>query len=56
LYLQEEFDIEEEEIKEIELGRGNRMRKDLNYDDKLSEREWLKAIGVRLQSLKPMFL
>ncbi len=33
-------------MKEVELGRGNRMRKDLNYDDQLSEREWLKAIGV----------
>ena len=34
-------------MKEIELGRGNRMRKETNYDgDQLSEREWLKAIGV----------
>lgn len=45
-FLQDEFEVEEEEIKEIELGRGNRMRKETNYDDQLSERDWLKAIGV----------
>jgi len=45
-YFQEEFEIEEEEVKEVELGRGNRMRKETNYDDRLSERDWLKAIGV----------
>lgn len=38
--------IEEEENKEIELGRGNRARKETNYDDQLSEKEWLKAIGA----------
>jgi len=41
-------DMEDEEVKEIELGRGNRMRKETNYDDRLSERDWLKAIGVSL--------
>lgn len=39
-------DMEDEEVKEIELGRGNRMRKETNYDDRLSERDWLKAIGA----------
>merc|ERR1712051_1117817 len=28
------------------LGRGNRSKKDTNYDDQMSEREWLKAIGA----------
>ena len=46
-FLQEDF-FKEEEVKEVELGRGNRMRKETNYDDQLSEREWLKAIGVSL--------
>ena len=36
---------EEEEEKPVELGRGNRSRKETNYDDQLSEKEWLKAIG-----------
>lgn len=43
--LQEDLEDEEEE-QEVELGRGNRARKETNYDDQLSEREWLKAIGV----------
>ena len=43
------MDLEEEEEKVIELGRGNRMRKETNYDDRLSERDWLKAIGVSLK-------
>ena len=38
--------MDEEPAKEIELGRGNRARKETNYDDQLSEREWLKAIGA----------
>ncbi len=38
---------EEQEQAVLELGRGNRARKETNYDDQLSEREWLKAIGVR---------
>merc|ERR1712062_912714 len=37
---------EEEEEKEVELGRGNRSRKETNYDDQLSEKDWLKAIGA----------
>lgn len=41
---------EEEEPEKIELGRGNRARKETNYDDQLSERAWLKAIGVSLLS------
>ena len=43
--LEEDDDIEEEVPEEI-LGRGNRSKKDTNYDDQMSEREWLKAIGV----------
>ena len=45
-FLMEEEDEEEEEIQEEILGRGNRSKKDTNYDDQMSEREWLKAIGV----------
>jgi SWI/SNF-related matrix-associated actin-dependent regulator of chromatin subfamily A protein 2/4 len=41
-----EEEIEAERIKAIELGRGNRSRKDANYDDQLSEKEWLKVIGA----------
>ena len=37
---------EQETTTVLELGRGNRARKETNYDDQLSEREWLKAIGV----------
>ena len=44
---EEDIDEEEEERKkEMELGRGNRSRKETNYDDQLSEKEWLKAIGA----------
>merc|ERR1719282_591442 len=39
-------DSEDEEKKALELGRGNRSRKETNYDDQLSEKEWLKAIGA----------
>jgi hypothetical protein len=35
-----------EETPEEILGRGNRSKKDTNYDDQMSEREWLKAIGA----------
>ena len=46
-FLLEEEDEEEEETTQEEiLGRGNRSKKDTNYDDQMSEREWLKAIGV----------
>ena len=38
--------IEEEEQKEVELGRGSRARKDVTYQEQLSERDWLKAIGA----------
>merc|ERR1711997_468438 len=37
---------EEERRRELELGRGNRARKETNYDDQLSEKDWLKAIGA----------
>merc|ERR1711881_358684 len=43
--LEEDDDIEEEVPEEI-LGRGNRSKNDTNYDDQMSEREWLKAIGA----------
>merc|ERR1719412_489512 len=46
-FLLEEEDEEEEETTQEEiLGRGNRSKKDTNYDDQMSEREWLKAIGA----------
>ena len=35
----------------LEMGRGNRARKETNYDDQLSEREWLKAIGADQNTL-----
>ena len=44
--LEQPEEEEEQEPTEIELGRGNRQRKETNYDDQLSERAWLKAIGV----------
>ena len=44
--LEQPEEEEEQELTEIELGRGNRQRKETNYDDQLSERAWLKAIGV----------
>jgi SWI/SNF-related matrix-associated actin-dependent regulator of chromatin subfamily A protein 2/4 len=44
--LQKDEDLEEEEEEEVILGRGNRAKKDTNYDDKLSEKDWLKAIGA----------
>ena len=50
--LQEAIEEEEEEEQEIILGRGNRARKETSYDDQLSEKDWLKAIGVRLLLLK----
>merc|ERR1712203_1126593 len=43
--VEEDEEIEEETPEEI-LGRGNRSKKDTNYDDQMSEREWLKAIGA----------
>eukprot|EP00096_Caligus_rogercresseyi_P008161 TRINITY_DN2655_c1_g3_i1.p1 TRINITY_DN2655_c1_g3~~TRINITY_DN2655_c1_g3_i1.p1 ORF type:complete len:1292 (-),score=611.11 TRINITY_DN2655_c1_g3_i1:163-4038(-) len=47
LSMEEEGDEEEEDVgPEEELGRGNRARKETNYDDQLSEKEWLKAIGA----------
>ena len=43
--LEEDEEIDEELPDEI-LGRGNRSKKETNYDDQMSEREWLKAIGA----------
>ena len=50
--LEEDDDVEEDETPEEILGRGNRSKKDTNYDDQMSEREWLKAIGVSYKKLK----
>merc|ERR1712115_642687 len=47
----EEIEEEENAAKELEaqrqeeMGRGNRSRKDVTYQEQLSERDWLKAIG-----------
>ena len=43
--IEDEEEIDEDIPDEI-LGRGNRSKKETNYDDQMSEREWLKAIGV----------
>merc|ERR1712106_575964 len=43
----EQMEMEAEEEKEaINLGRGNRSRKDVTFQEQLSERDWLKAIGA----------
>lgn len=44
--LTQEPEVEEEEEEEVVYGRGSRSKKDTNYDDRLSEKEWLKAIGA----------
>merc|ERR1712121_342849 len=48
--MRDEDDLEMEELaeqqKEAELGRGNRARKEVTYQEQLSERDWLKAIGA----------
>merc|ERR1712020_863545 len=41
-----EEEITEEMREEQELERGNRAPKETNYDDQLSEKDWLKAIGA----------
>merc|ERR1712051_176388 len=47
---EEESDEETPEDKEkreaVELGRGNRSKKETDYDDQMSEKEWLKVIGA----------
>ena len=42
----EEEEEEDEEKKQLELGRGNRSKKETNYEDQMSEKEWLRAIGA----------
>merc|ERR1711997_620713 len=42
----EDESSEDEEKKASELGRVNRARKESNYNDAMSEKEWLKAIGA----------
>merc|ERR1711953_50361 len=42
----EEIVSEDEEAKALQLGRGNRARKETRYDEQLSEKDWLKAIGA----------
>ena len=49
--LQEEIEDAEDDEEELIYGRGNRARKETNYDDQLSEREWLKAIGVSISKI-----
>merc|ERR1719412_2107426 len=48
--MRDDDDLEMEELaeqqKEAELGRGNRARKEVTYQEQLSERDWLKAIGA----------
>ncbi len=46
--MEEEEDPQE---KLLELGRGNRAKKETNYDDQMSEREWLKAIGAEEEEM-----
>jgi SWI/SNF-related matrix-associated actin-dependent regulator of chromatin subfamily A protein 2/4 len=42
-----EIDETEHQAKlEAERGRGNRVRKDVTYQEQLSEKDWLKAIGA----------
>ena len=46
-YLLEPEQEEDEEEEEVILGRGNRSKvKISDYDDQMSEKEWLKAIGA----------
>ena len=41
---EDEIAMEEaEKQKELDLGRGNRARKDVTYQEQLSERDWLKV-------------
>merc|ERR1739838_146744 len=43
----DDFGEEEEKKKQEEMmGRGNRSRKDVTYQEQLSEKDWLKAIGA----------
>merc|ERR1712088_520114 len=44
--LEEDEEIEDDDVPDEILGRGNRSKKETNYDDQMSEREWLKAIGA----------
>jgi SWI/SNF-related matrix-associated actin-dependent regulator of chromatin subfamily A protein 2/4 len=32
-----------EEEAEVQMGRGNRQRKEVDYSDSLTEKEWLKV-------------
>lgn len=43
---EEEEETEREKIRQEEMGRGNRSRKDVAYQEQLSEKDWLKAIGA----------
>eukprot|EP00092_Neocalanus_flemingeri_P080780 GFUD01100808.1.p1 GENE.GFUD01100808.1~~GFUD01100808.1.p1 ORF type:complete len:390 (-),score=144.73 GFUD01100808.1:156-1229(-) len=46
LEMLDEDEAAEEKRIEDERGRGNRVRKDVTYQEQLSERDWLKAIGA----------
>ncbi|CAB0003666.1 unnamed protein product [Nesidiocoris tenuis] len=37
---------------EIQMGRGNRQRKEVDYTDSLTEKEWLKAIDEGLEDFE----
>ena len=38
--------LEDEDDKEEDLGRGNRSRKDVTYQEQLSEKDWLKVLNI----------
>lgn len=46
------WDLNEEE--ERYYGRGSRQRKEVDYSDSLTEKEWLNVIGVRLNKVKQL--
>jgi len=46
LAMEEEAERAKEIQRQEEMGRGNRSRKEVTYQEQLSERDWLKAIGA----------
>merc|ERR1712228_597606 len=46
LEMMEEDEAAQQAQAEAERGRGNRVRKEVTYQEQLSERDWLKAIGA----------
>lgn len=49
--LQIENIVEEEEEDPQELGRGSRQRKEVDYSDSLTDREWLRVSRIMIFSL-----